>query len=123
MSVLSQGSGWREEFSEGVRQLLTEEVSASNPPFPIQRFLTRFLKRRADHLQQPTASGQTAKETPGPPLLKYLVYDLEPRSRHPRVPQSEILSVTFLVLTLVIYTLMAKTWNSVSSSTVFSLTD
>uniref|UniRef100_A0A8C7SVW3 ATPase family AAA domain containing 5a n=1 Tax=Oncorhynchus mykiss TaxID=8022 RepID=A0A8C7SVW3_ONCMY len=43
-------------FSEPIRKLLMEEISASNPPFPVQRFLTRFLKRRADHLQECTAS-------------------------------------------------------------------
>ncbi|KAM3863860.1 ATPase family AAA domain-containing protein 5 [Diretmus argenteus] len=51
-----RGSGWRQELSECVRQLLVEEVSTSNPAFPVQRFLTRFLKRRTDHLQQCTAS-------------------------------------------------------------------
>ncbi|XP_070958631.1 ATPase family AAA domain-containing protein 5-like [Oncorhynchus clarkii lewisi] len=51
-----RGSGWREDFSEPIRKLLMEEISASNPPFPVQRFLTRFLKRRADHLQECTAS-------------------------------------------------------------------
>ncbi|XP_041735105.2 ATPase family AAA domain-containing protein 5 [Coregonus clupeaformis] len=51
-----RGSGWREDFSEPVRKLLMGEISASNPPFPVQRFLTRFLTRRTDHLQQCTAS-------------------------------------------------------------------
>uniref|UniRef100_A0A4W5R9B4 ATPase family AAA domain containing 5a n=1 Tax=Hucho hucho TaxID=62062 RepID=A0A4W5R9B4_9TELE len=51
-----RGSGWREDFSEPIRNLLMGEISASNPPFPVQRFLTRFLKRRTDHLQQCTAS-------------------------------------------------------------------
>ncbi|XP_031690840.1 ATPase family AAA domain-containing protein 5 [Oncorhynchus kisutch] len=45
-----------QDFSEPIRKLLMEEISASNPPFPVQRFLTRFLKRRADHLQECTAS-------------------------------------------------------------------
>ncbi|KAI3359926.1 hypothetical protein L3Q82_014278 [Scortum barcoo] len=53
---LSKGSGWRSEISESVRQLLMEEVRTSNPLFPVQMFITRFLKRRADHLQQCTAS-------------------------------------------------------------------
>nr|XP_033501420.1 ATPase family AAA domain-containing protein 5 [Epinephelus lanceolatus] len=51
-----RGSGWRPEISESVRQLLMEEVSTCNPPFPVQTFLTRFLKRRADHQQQCTVS-------------------------------------------------------------------
>lgn len=51
-----RGSGWRPEISESVRQLLMEEVRTSNPLFPVQMFFTRFLKRRADQLQQCTAS-------------------------------------------------------------------
>ncbi|XP_044037648.1 ATPase family AAA domain-containing protein 5 isoform X2 [Siniperca chuatsi] len=51
-----RGSGWRPEISESVRRLLMEEVSTSNPPFPVQMFITRFLKRRTDHQQQCTAS-------------------------------------------------------------------
>nr|XP_020472089.1 ATPase family AAA domain-containing protein 5-like isoform X1 [Monopterus albus] len=53
-------SGWRPEISESVRQLLMEEVSASNPPFPVQMFITRFLKRRRDHQQHCTASEPVA---------------------------------------------------------------
>ncbi|XP_068435125.1 ATPase family AAA domain-containing protein 5 [Clinocottus analis] len=60
-TFLERGSGWRPEISESVRQLLMEEVSASNPPFPTQMFTTRFLKRRADQQQQQsTASEQEA---------------------------------------------------------------
>nr|WKN12652.1 Atad5a [Haplophryne mollis] len=51
-----RGSGWRPEISESVRQLLTEEVGTSNPQFPVQMFITRFLKRRADHQHQCTAT-------------------------------------------------------------------
>ncbi|XP_060921476.1 ATPase family AAA domain-containing protein 5 isoform X2 [Labrus mixtus] len=51
-----RGSGWRPEISEGARQLLVEEVRTSNPSFPVQMFLSRFLKRRTDHQQQSTAS-------------------------------------------------------------------
>uniref|UniRef100_A0A3B4YSN4 ATPase family AAA domain containing 5a n=1 Tax=Seriola lalandi dorsalis TaxID=1841481 RepID=A0A3B4YSN4_SERLL len=40
-----RGSGWRPEISESVRQLLVEEVSTSNPPFPVQMFISRFVKR------------------------------------------------------------------------------
>ncbi len=54
-----KGSGWRPEISESVRQLLIEEVGTSNPPFPAQMFITRFLKRRTDHQQQCTAAGQS----------------------------------------------------------------
>ncbi|XP_062307657.1 ATPase family AAA domain-containing protein 5 [Osmerus eperlanus] len=60
-----KGSGWREEISQKARQLLAEEISASNPPFPAHRFLTHFLKRRADHLQ-PCA---TSEVTLGPKAL------------------------------------------------------
>nr|WKN12651.1 Atad5a [Photocorynus spiniceps] len=51
-----RGSGWRPEISESVRQLLTEEVGTSNPKFPVQMFITRFLKRRADHQRHCTAT-------------------------------------------------------------------
>ncbi|XP_029365350.1 ATPase family AAA domain-containing protein 5 isoform X2 [Echeneis naucrates] len=51
-----RGSSWRVEISESVRQLLMEEVGDSNPPFPGQRFLSRFLKRRIDHQQHSTVS-------------------------------------------------------------------
>lgn len=57
-----QGSGWRPEISESVRQLLMEEISASNPPFPVQSFISRFLKRRTDHQQHCTASGQSNEQ-------------------------------------------------------------
>nr|WKN12650.1 Atad5a [Cryptopsaras couesii] len=51
-----RGSGWRPEMPESVRQLLTEEVITSNPQFPVQMFITHFLKRRADHQRQCTAT-------------------------------------------------------------------
>nr|XP_046270045.1 ATPase family AAA domain-containing protein 5 isoform X2 [Scatophagus argus] len=51
-----RGSGWRPEISESVRQHLMEEVSTTNPSFPVQMFITRFLNRRTDHLQQCTAA-------------------------------------------------------------------
>ncbi|KAM6957192.1 ATPase family AAA domain-containing protein 5 [Aplochiton taeniatus] len=54
--LCQRGSGWREEFSECVCQLLMEEVSASNPAFPVQRFLSSFLKKRAEHQQQCSTS-------------------------------------------------------------------
>ncbi|XP_018617576.1 ATPase family AAA domain-containing protein 5b [Scleropages formosus] len=49
---INKGTGWREEFSEPVRKCLVEEVRASNPQFPVQKFLAWFLKRRAEHLLQ-----------------------------------------------------------------------
>lgn len=55
-ATYERGSGWRPEISEIVRQLLTAEVGSSNPAFPVQTFITRFLKRRTDHQQQCTAS-------------------------------------------------------------------
>ncbi|XP_023126606.2 ATPase family AAA domain-containing protein 5 [Amphiprion ocellaris] len=55
-SFCERGSGWRPEISESVRQLLVEELSTSNPQFPAQKFITRFLKRRTEHQQQFTAS-------------------------------------------------------------------
>ncbi|TKS91856.1 ATPase family AAA domain-containing protein 5 [Collichthys lucidus] len=55
-AVCERGSSWRPAISERFRQLLMEEVGASNPPFPVQTFITRFLKRRTDHQQQCTAS-------------------------------------------------------------------
>ncbi|TDH02801.1 hypothetical protein EPR50_G00156510 [Perca flavescens] len=55
-AVCERGSGWRPEISESVRRLLMEEVSTSNPPFPVQMFITRFLKRNTDHQQQCIAS-------------------------------------------------------------------
>ncbi|XP_077415797.1 ATPase family AAA domain-containing protein 5 isoform X2 [Vanacampus margaritifer] len=51
-----RGSGWRLEMSEKVRQLLIEEVSASNPLFPAKTFLPRFLASRADHQQHSEAA-------------------------------------------------------------------
>ncbi|CAK6964868.1 ATPase family AAA domain-containing protein 5 [Scomber scombrus] len=58
-----RGSGWRPEISESVRQLLMEEVSTSNPSFPLQMFITRFLKRRTDHQQHCTASEAATRVT------------------------------------------------------------
>ncbi|XP_056263581.1 ATPase family AAA domain-containing protein 5 isoform X2 [Pseudoliparis swirei] len=58
-TFFERGSGWRPEISESVRQLLMEEVSASNPPFPAQMFTTRFLKRRADQQQSPASEAVT----------------------------------------------------------------
>ncbi|XP_010872770.5 ATPase family AAA domain-containing protein 5 [Esox lucius] len=63
-----RGSGFREEFSEPTRKLLMGEISASNPSFPVQRFFTRFLKRRGDHLQQCTTSDpECVTQVPGAP--------------------------------------------------------
>ncbi|CAJ1076705.1 LOW QUALITY PROTEIN: ATPase family AAA domain-containing protein 5-like [Xyrichtys novacula] len=51
-----RGSGWRPEISKSVRQLLLEEVRSSNPSFPVQMFIDRFLKRRSDLQQQQQSS-------------------------------------------------------------------
>ncbi|KAF0032608.1 hypothetical protein F2P81_014898 [Scophthalmus maximus] len=59
-AVCERGSGWRPEISESVRQLLIEEVSTSNPSFPVQMFISRFLKRCTDHQQHCTASETAA---------------------------------------------------------------
>ncbi|KAM4598279.1 ATPase family AAA domain-containing protein 5 [Polymixia lowei] len=63
-AVCEMGSGSRKELTEHIRDLLVEEVSATNPPFPVQRFLARFLKRRVDHLQQCTASEAVTTSAP-----------------------------------------------------------
>ncbi|XP_037544266.1 ATPase family AAA domain-containing protein 5 [Nematolebias whitei] len=54
--VYEKGSGWRPEFSESIRQLLVEELKISNSDFPAQIFFSRFLRRRAEHQRQFTAS-------------------------------------------------------------------
>ncbi|CAN9505706.1 unnamed protein product [Ophioblennius macclurei] len=51
-----RSSGYRPEISESNRQLLMEELSASNPQFPAQMFMTRLQKRRADYQQQSKTS-------------------------------------------------------------------
>ena len=61
VTAVLQGSGWREEISQKARQLLAEEISVSNPSFPAHRFLTHFLKRRADHLQPCATSGERSR--------------------------------------------------------------
>ncbi|XP_039680984.1 ATPase family AAA domain-containing protein 5 [Perca fluviatilis] len=55
-AICERGSGWRPEISESVRRLLMEEVSTSNPTFPVQMFITRFLKIHTDHQQHCIAS-------------------------------------------------------------------
>ncbi|XP_058234103.1 ATPase family AAA domain-containing protein 5 isoform X3 [Hemibagrus wyckioides] len=47
-----EGSGRRENFTEPVRERLLEEISISNPSFPVQRFFTRFLKRHQQEYVQ-----------------------------------------------------------------------
>ncbi|CAI5675177.1 unnamed protein product [Oreochromis niloticus] len=59
-SFCKRGSGWRPEISESVRQLLVGEFSTSNPQFPAQMFIARFLKKRADHQKQFTHSEEAA---------------------------------------------------------------
>ncbi|KAK2893932.1 ATPase family AAA domain-containing protein 5 isoform X1 [Channa argus] len=51
-----RGSGWRPEIPESVRQHLMEEISTSNPCFPVKMFIARFLKRRTDQQQLCMAS-------------------------------------------------------------------
>eukprot|EP00063_Salmo_salar_P083430 XP_014058265.1 PREDICTED: ATPase family AAA domain-containing protein 5-like isoform X1 [Salmo salar] len=81
-----RGSGWREDFSEPIRKLLMGEISASNPCFPVQRFLTRFLERRTDHLQQCTAS----EADPGTKLASSAPASTEPvGGKRKRVEEGE----------------------------------
>ncbi|XP_072532413.1 ATPase family AAA domain-containing protein 5 [Salminus brasiliensis] len=49
-------SGCQEDFTESVKQRLLEEISSSNPSFPVQRYFTRFLKRYTDYLLQSAAT-------------------------------------------------------------------
>ncbi|KAM7372104.1 hypothetical protein PAMP_009299 [Pampus punctatissimus] len=65
-AICERGSSWRPEISESVRLLLMEEISTSNPPFPLQMFISRFLKRRADHQQHCTASEAASRVTSTP---------------------------------------------------------
>ncbi|XP_074552897.1 ATPase family AAA domain-containing protein 5 [Halichoeres trimaculatus] len=58
-----QGSGWRPEIPENIHQRLLEEVRASNPPFPVQMFMSRFLKRRSDHQQQQSSVSEPGAES------------------------------------------------------------
>ncbi|XP_056144448.1 ATPase family AAA domain-containing protein 5 [Lampris incognitus] len=67
-AICERGSGWRKELSECVRELLLEEVIATNPSFPARKFLNLFLKKRAEHLQQCTASeAETVTRARGTP--------------------------------------------------------
>lgn len=55
--VLSEKvSGWRPEISAGLRELLIKEISVSNPGFPAQKFLSHFMKKQEDLIQQCAAS-------------------------------------------------------------------
>ncbi|KAM9391617.1 ATPase family AAA domain-containing protein 5 [Pholidichthys leucotaenia] len=60
-------SGWRPELSENIRQILMGEFSITNPHFPAQMFISRFLKRRTDHQQQFTSSDPEAVSRPSTP--------------------------------------------------------
>ncbi|XP_035035999.1 ATPase family AAA domain-containing protein 5 [Hippoglossus stenolepis] len=62
--LCERGSGWRPEISESVRQLLIEEVRTCNPAFPIQMFISRFLKRRTEY-QQLSSASETAPTVGG----------------------------------------------------------
>ncbi|XP_029015494.1 ATPase family AAA domain-containing protein 5 [Betta splendens] len=69
-SLCERSSGWRPGITESVRQLLMEEISTSNPPFPVNMFITRFLKRCTDHRctdSEPTTSG-VADAPPAEPV-------------------------------------------------------
>nr|XP_057905227.1 ATPase family AAA domain-containing protein 5 isoform X2 [Doryrhamphus excisus] len=59
-----RGSGWRPEMSENVRQILVDEVSASNPPFPCKTWLSRLLARRADHKHHSEAQSTKSSVEP-----------------------------------------------------------
>ncbi|XP_037111694.1 ATPase family AAA domain-containing protein 5 isoform X2 [Syngnathus acus] len=59
-----RGSGWRLEMSDKVRQLLTDEVMATNPLFPAKTFLPRFLARRADHQHHLEAASTRSSPEP-----------------------------------------------------------
>ncbi|KAM9784982.1 ATPase family AAA domain-containing protein 5 [Syngnathus typhle] len=59
-----RGSGWRLEMSDKVRQLLTDEVMATNPLFPGKTFLPRFLARRADHQRHLEAASTRSSPEP-----------------------------------------------------------
>lgn len=59
-------SGRREIFSEPVRERLLEEISASNPSFPVQRFFTRFLKRHKEYLQAAISEPECGPKTATP---------------------------------------------------------
>ncbi|XP_030645616.1 ATPase family AAA domain-containing protein 5 [Chanos chanos] len=48
-------SGWREDFSEPVRQSLLEEINTSNPSFPVCRIFPQLMKRRAEQTAQAAA--------------------------------------------------------------------
>ncbi|MCJ8746407.1 hypothetical protein PDJAM_G00141360 [Pangasius djambal] len=61
-----QVSGRRENFTEPVRERLLEEISASNPSFPVQRFFTRFLKRHKEYLQAAVAEPECGSKTAPP---------------------------------------------------------
>ncbi|KAI1896772.1 hypothetical protein AGOR_G00098260 [Albula goreensis] len=74
-----KGSGWRQDFPEEIRKGLLEEIRASNPPFPVRKFFTWFLKKCEEHLLQPesTEAGKATK-APSPPALP------EPRGKRKR---------------------------------------
>ncbi|KAB5530995.1 hypothetical protein PHYPO_G00135780 [Pangasianodon hypophthalmus] len=61
-----QVSGRRENFTEPVRERLLEEISASNPSFPVQRFFTRFLQRHKEYLQAAVAEPECGSKTAPP---------------------------------------------------------
>ncbi|XP_072299556.1 ATPase family AAA domain-containing protein 5 [Eucyclogobius newberryi] len=49
-------SSWRPEISAVAHEAIMKEISISNPTFPVQKFMSHFLKKQADLLHQGTAS-------------------------------------------------------------------
>ncbi|XP_043819519.1 ATPase family AAA domain-containing protein 5 [Dromiciops gliroides] len=41
--------GARKDFTEEIKKILLEEISRSNPQFPLKRFFTQFFKKRTEH--------------------------------------------------------------------------
>ncbi|XP_076865224.1 ATPase family AAA domain-containing protein 5 isoform X2 [Brachyhypopomus gauderio] len=61
-----QVSVWQEDFTETCRQLLLDNIGASNPSFPVQRFFTRFLKRHKDYCLQISSEPDRGSNTDRP---------------------------------------------------------
>ncbi|TSK31320.1 ATPase family AAA domain-containing protein 5 [Bagarius yarrelli] len=63
-------SGRRENFTEIVRERLVEEISTSNPSFPVLRFVSRFLKRHKEFLQAAVAEAECGSKAAPVTLTK-----------------------------------------------------
>ncbi|KAI5091676.1 ATPase family AAA domain-containing protein 5 [Silurus meridionalis] len=59
-------SGRRKSFTEPVQERLLEEITASNPSFPVQRFFSRFQKRYKEYLQGSVAEPECGSKTAPP---------------------------------------------------------